>query len=194
MNWEDALRVVGSGFFSVLSAGALIMGLASWLGKVWAARILQSETHELQERLRDAQHKFDVSLKITERQLDLIKEAHSSVRSDKVQIYRGVIDLIAGLLAKLDAHEMKRLPLDDALKYFDSFNEQRIRLYGYMAMFAPQSVIDTQDDLMDYLLHISSGQMPYEWSVVRKKALTVINAIRKDVGIDQEPITYNGNL
>jgi hypothetical protein len=41
MTWDDALRVIGSSLFSVLSAGAIIMGLASWLGKIWAERILR---------------------------------------------------------------------------------------------------------------------------------------------------------
>lgn len=194
MTWEDALRVIGSSLFSVLSAGAIIMGLASWLGKVWAERVLRNESHDLQEKLRDAQHRLDVSLRVTERELDLIKEAQASVRNDKVAIYRGVVDLIATLLAKLDAHEMNRLPPDEAVKHFDSFNEQRIRLYGYMAMFAPQSVMDAQDQLIDYLLQVSHGVESYQWETVRKKALALINEVRRDVGIDKSPIAYNGCL
>lgn len=194
MTWEDALRVIGSSLFSVLSAGAIIMGLASWLGKVWAERVLRNESHDLQEKLRDAQHRLDVSLRVTERELDLIKEAHASVRNDKVAIYRGVVDLIATLLAKLDAHEMNRLPPDEAVKHFDSFNEQRIRLYGYMAMFAPQSVMDAQDQLIDYLLQVSHGVESYQWETVRKKALALINEVRRDVGIDKSPIANNGCL
>lgn len=170
------------------------MGLASWLGKVWAERILRNESHDLQEKLREAQHRLDVSLRVTERELDLIKEAHASVRNDKVAIYRGAVDLIAILLAKLDAHEMNRLPPDEAVKHFDSFNEHRIRLYGYMAMFAPQSVMDAQDELIDYLLQVSHGVKPYQWETVRMKALALINEVRRDIGIDKSPITYNGNL
>lgn len=194
MTWEDALRVIGSSLFSVLSAGAIIMGLASWLGKIWAERILRKESHDLQEKLNEAQHRLDISLRASERELDLIKEMYASVRNDKVAIYRGVVDLIAALLAKLDAHEMNRLPPDEAVKHFDSFNEQRIRLYGYMAMFAPQSVMDAQDDLIDYLLQVSHGVETYQWETVRLKALALINEVRRDVGIDKSSITYNGNL
>lgn len=194
MTWEDALRIIGSSLFSVLSAGAIIMGFASWLGKVWAERILRKESHDLQKILREAQHSLDVSLKVTERELDLIKEAQASVRNNKVEIYRGVVDLIATLLAKLDANEMNRLPSDEAVKHFDSFNEQRIRLYGYMAMFAPQSVLDAQDQLIDYLLLVSYGRESYQWEAVREKALCLINEVRRDVGIDKNPIAYNGKL
>lgn len=170
------------------------MGLASWLGKIWAERILRRESHDLQEKLNEVQHRLDISLRASERELDLIKEMHASVRHDKVAIYRGVVDLISALLAKLDAHEMNRLPPDEAVKHFDSFNEQRIRLYGYMAMFAPQSVMDAQDDLIDYLLRVSHGAETYQWETVRLKALALINEVRRDVGIDKSSITYNGNL
>jgi hypothetical protein len=191
MNWDEALRVVGAGIFSVASAGAIILALSTWLGKVWAERILRQESHKLQQQLQEAQHRYDLSIKLTEKQLDLAKEAHSSVRADKVQIYRGTIDLIAALLAKFDAQSMNRLPPDQAVQHFDHFNEQRMRLYGYMAMFAPQAVLDAQDDMMGLLLKIAHGHQAYEWALVREKALALINEVRKDVGIDQGPIHFN---
>ncbi|WP_350237968.1 hypothetical protein U1R68_11850 [Pectobacterium colocasium] len=194
MTWEETFRLIGTGLFSVFSAGAIIVGLSSWLGKIWAQRILQKENHELKMRLNTAQHKLNVSLKTIEKELDLMKDKYVSIRNDKVLIYRGVIDLIASLLAKLDAYSINRLSQDEAMKHFDEFNEQRIRLYGYMAMFAPQNVMDTQDELIDYLLQVAYGKRLYEWEEVRAMALALINEIRKDVGIDQAPIEYNGKL
>lgn len=192
MNWDEALRVVGASIFSVTSAGVIILGLSSWLGKVWAGRILRQETHQLQQQLRETQHRYDLSIKLTEKQLDLAKEAHSSVRADKIQIYRGTIDLIAALLAKFDAQSMDRLSPDQAIQHFDHFNEQRMRLYAYMAMFAPQAVLDAQDDMMGLLLRIAHGHQTYDWALVREKALALINEVRKDVGIDQGPIHFKG--
>lgn len=159
------------------------MGLSSWLGKIWAQRILQKENHEL-----------NVSLKTIEKELELMKDKYVSIRNDKVLIYRGIIDLIASLLAKLDAYSINRLSQDEAMKHFDVFNEQRIRLYGYMAMFAPQSVMDTQDELIDCLIQVAYGNKPYIWEEIRPLALDLINEIRKDIGIDQTPIGYNGKL
>lgn len=77
---------------------------------------------------------------------------------------------------------------------FDEFNEQRLKVYGYLAMLAPQSVMDAQDSLIDHLLKISHGTVVYEWSAVREKALALLNAVREDIGIGKEPITYNGEL
>lgn len=61
-------------------------------------------------------------------------------------------------------------------------------------MLAPQSVMDAQDNLVDHLLKISLGSLPYEWAEVREKALAMLNAIREDIGISKEPIGYNGEL
>ncbi|MBN3054990.1 MULTISPECIES: hypothetical protein [Pectobacterium] len=194
MTWEETFRLIGTGLFSVSSAGAIIVGLSSWLGKIWAQRILQKESHELKIQLNAAQHELNVSLKTIEKELDLMKEKYVSIRNDKVLIYRGIIDLIASLLAKLDAYYMNRLSQDEAMKHFDVFNEQRIRLYGYMAMFAPQNVMDTQDELIDHLLQVAYGKRSYEWEEIRTMALALINEIREDVGIDQTPIEYNGKL
>lgn len=42
MPWDDVLKIVGAALFSVVSAGAIVVGMASWLGKVWAERILRN--------------------------------------------------------------------------------------------------------------------------------------------------------
>lgn len=47
---------------------------------------------------------------------------------------------------------------------------------------------------MDYLLKISNKDAEYEWERVREMALAALNAIRADIGINDNPITYNGEL
>jgi hypothetical protein len=113
-------------------------------------------------------------------------------QNDKMVIYRAVIDSVARLLASLDSHESGRLVANEAGARFDEFNEQRMRVYGYLAMLAPQSVMDAQDELMDHLLEISHGEAAYEWTNVREKALGLLNAVRDDIGIDKSSISYNG--
>jgi len=61
-------------------------------------------------------------------------------------------------------------------------------------MLAPQAVMDVQDKLMDYLLQISNGSESYDWKKVRDLAIAMLNEIRRDIGIDKTPISYNGEL
>lgn len=62
MNWDDVFRVVGASLLSAASAGVVIFGLSSWLGKVWANRILERERLELQKELEAFRHKSDAAL------------------------------------------------------------------------------------------------------------------------------------
>ena len=137
MSMEDVFRLITAGIVSIGGGGLIVLAFSSWLGKVWASRILANETHQL-----------STQLEATKRELDVIKETTLRFKNDKIITYRIVIDAIARILATLDAFEGGRLNADDTAARFDEFNEQRIRVYGYLAMLAPQSVMDAQDNRM----------------------------------------------
>lgn len=77
---------------------------------------------------------------------------------------------------------------------FDRFNRSRMRAYGYMAMLAPQAVMDAFDALIDRCILIAHGSAKYEWSEVQALAINLLNEVRKDVGLDKSPIVYKGDL
>jgi hypothetical protein len=183
MEWESVFKFVTASIASVGIGGAVVFALSSWLGKVWAKRILAVETHNLESVLEK-----------TKRELDIIKETTLRFQNDKILTYRAIVDVVARILSSFDSHQMGRLQAHEAGSRFDEFNEQRIRVYGYLAMLAPQSVMDAQDQLMDYLLKIATGEDEYEWEKVRGLALNLLNEVRKDVGIDKSPIEYRGEL
>lgn len=183
MEWDVVFKFVTASIASTGAAGAIIFALSSWLGKVWANRILESERHRLGEELEE-----------TKRELDVIKETTLRFQNDKILTYRAVVDVVSRILSSFDAHQSGRLPPEEAGQRFDEFNEQRIRVYGYLAMLAPQAVMDVQDQLMDYLIQISNGSESYDWKKVRDLAIAMLNEIRRDIGIDKTPISYNGEL
>lgn len=183
MDWDSVFKVSAGFLASVGSASAIIFGLSSWLGKVWAHRILEQE-----------KNKMAIGLESTKREFDLAKDKLLSNHSDKITIYRMVIDTVAETLAAFDAHQSRQLSPTEAKEVLEKFNKDRIRLYGYLGMLAPQSVMDAQDELIDLLLLITYGNANYEWKVVRELALKLINEVRKDIGIDKSEISYNGEL
>ncbi|MNG08389.1 hypothetical protein D3C84_917440 [compost metagenome] len=135
-----------------------------------------------------------MELEATKRDLDVIKENALRFQNDKLIAYREVIDMVAKILAAFDSRSNGNLESAAAVARYDEFNEQRIRVYGYLAMVAPQTVMDAQDSLVDYLLMIAHGNAVYEWRIVREKALLMINTVREDIGIGKDPIMYNGVL
>ena len=113
---------------------------------------------------------------------------------EKIAIYRSVVDLAAEILGDFDRAYLDGQSSPDAKDRYDKFNRGRMKAYGYMAMFAPQAVMDAFDAVVDHLMLISNGSEPYEWPKVRLLAIGMINAIRRDVGLDKSPIEYRGRL
>lgn len=111
---------------------------------------------------------------------------------DKLAAYRAVADVVAPLLADVNAFLLKR---DDArlAAAAQRFEEGRLRLYGYLAFIAPQAVMDAHDALTDYIVSaLYDAGVAYDWERVRTLALTLINEARKDIGIDSSTIEYRG--
>ncbi|MUJ30184.1 hypothetical protein GNP73_19700 [Aliivibrio fischeri] len=184
MDWESVFKIIVASITSVGSAGLIFFGLSSWLGKVWANRILETE--------KGLQAKSLESMKY---ELNILQEKLLNSHNDKVAIYRMGIDTVADLLASFDFnYDGNNLSAEDTKIALKAFNQQRLKLYGYLAMLAPQEVMDAQDNLVDKLFIIAHGNAPYDWKAIRVLVLELINAMRNDVGIDTNSISYNGKL
>lgn len=169
MQWFE---LSGAILFSIGTAGAILFALSSWLGKVWANRILEQERNEL----------------------SILKDTLLKEHNEKIIGYKAIVDIVSRILADLDKWTLGDLPPDKSKEAFHSFNEQRLRVYGYLGMVAPQAVMDAYDTLMDQILLVASGNSKYDWNQIRMSALALINEIRKDIAIDKNPISYNGKL
>jgi hypothetical protein len=114
-------------------------------------------------------------------------------KDEKLRIYRATTDIVVTLLADLDElHSGQGAITTFLTKSVKEFNRERMRVYAYMAMHAPQSVMDANDELSDHLIDVLQGEVPYEWPQVRARAINLLNRIRVDVGIDKNPIEYRG--
>jgi hypothetical protein len=51
MSWDEVFKLTSAIFASVGGAAAIIFGLSSWLGKVWANRILEADKVRYQSEL-----------------------------------------------------------------------------------------------------------------------------------------------
>ena len=192
MNWSDALQIGTTVVGSLGGGGLIVFGLSSWLGKVWANRLMDKERQgyavELEELKNSLRRSTDTAVKTLEAQLDLGKREHL----DRVTIYRGAMDLLAEIIAKVELITLEKresLGSDELL----SFEIQRLRIYAYLAMHAPQSVIDAHDALVQLTLDIAWGIKSSTWQEIRELSLHFLNEVRRDIGIDKEPMTYHGN-
>lgn len=188
------LAIAATVLASIGVAGAIVLGLANWLGKVWASRLMEADraqhAKEFEELRAELTKTTESELASLKHELEIYKEKHLQGYVDKLAIYRSSSDVIVEMLAVFDEAlpEGKPLSVEDRVK----FNRSRMQVYGYLAMLAPQSVMDAFDNLVGLLLGIIEGSSQYEWPLVREKVLIVINEVRKDIGIDSSPIEYRG--
>ncbi|WP_367852231.1 hypothetical protein, partial [Vibrio parahaemolyticus] len=147
---------------------------------------------KLVEELRSSLRKEnDEYLANITNQIEIYKQTHLREHSDKLAIYRAAIDLVSSMLAKIEMVYLKnkeKLTPEEC----EQFEIERLRIYGYLAMLAPQDVMDANDHLTDLLLALIYDGESTSWLEVRSRALVLTNAMRKDIGLDKSDVNYNG--
>ena len=78
MSTEMIFEVAGAILLSLGTGGAIVLALSSWLGKVWAERLMAKETakhnHELEQLRSSLQIQADQSAQSYKQKIDLYKE------------------------------------------------------------------------------------------------------------------------
>jgi hypothetical protein len=198
MTVREAFEIAFAVLIALGGGGAIVFALSAWLGKVWADRLMIQERAKHDKELTvlsaELRHISEQEITNIKNELDIFKEKHLRGYADKIGIYRLTVDIIAEMLGDLDYMQNTKQPPPDAFQRYDKFNRNRLRAYGYLAMLAPQHVMNAFDAMFDHLIIVAKGHEPYEWTKVRKLSIAFINEVRKDVGIDKSPVEYKGNL
>lgn len=196
MSIVEIVSIGASVILSFGGAGAIILALSAWLGKVWANRIMEQDRAKYAEDIETLKSQLERSnnkeIEEIKNDLSIFKEHHLKGLHDKIAMYRMVIELVSEVLGDFDYATETKTKISS--ERFDKVNRQRIKVYGYLAMMAPQSLMDAQDKLMDHLLLVAHGKKSYEWPEVRDFAHGLLNEMRKDLKFDNSPIKYNGVL
>lgn len=177
-------------------ATLIIFLLSSYIGKIWATRLMEKDklehALELEKLSSELKRKSDEQLASVTHELEILKSAHIQEHTDKLTIYRTAIEMVSTLLAKLELIVLGKRPALNPSE-LELFENERLRIYGYLGMLAPQEVMDANDNLMDLLLSVMHDKRQTDWLTVRGRALDLINAMRRDIGLDKTSIQYNGN-
>jgi len=191
----DILELSGAILVSLGGASAILFGFSNWLGRYWADKLLAAERakhdgeiESLKSRLRI---ETEAQLANLNQWLSIQKETHLRHHTDKLVIYRSVVDIVGGFLHELEQVALGRKPTIPQ-EILDRFLMQRLQAYGYLAMLAPQTVMDRFDELMDLLLDILYDGKKPTWVEIRNLAIAFLNAVRTDLGLDGGLIEYRG--
>ncbi|MEM7680036.1 MAG: hypothetical protein AAF182_03430 [Pseudomonadota bacterium] len=189
--WEIVFAIIGA--FG--GAGAIILALSSWFGKVWANRIMQSDKakhdSELEKLRANLLRENNKDIEHIRNELDIFKQQHLTGFHDKTKIYRMVVDLVAEVLSNYDLAFHANVEM--TLEQRDATNRTRMRVYGYLAIVAPEEVLDAYSDLSDFLMDVAGGKEQYHWPTVRKHILPLLSKMRQNLGFEKDEITYKGH-
>jgi hypothetical protein len=190
------LNVATAILASLGTSGVIIWGLSNYLGRIWANRLFAKERNKYDREIESLRNELrrdseEYLSKLTS-EIEIYKQTHLREHSDKLMIYRATIDLVATMLAKIEMvylkNKEKLSPEEQEL-----FETERLRIYGYLAMLAPQNIMDANDKLMDLLLALIYDDKPTSWEDIRYHALLLTNAMRNDIGLDKKSVEYNGS-
>ncbi|EMW7169243.1 hypothetical protein AAFM81_000022 [Vibrio fluvialis] len=192
---DEYLKIGATIIAALGGSGAIILGLANYLGKIWANRLMVKEKAEHDrelEKLRTWLHQeSQQNLAKLNSEIEVYKQTQLREHNDKLLIYRATIDLVATMLAKVEMIVLRNKQQLTAQER-EQFEAERLKIYGYLAMIAPQEVMDANDVFIDQLLAVVFDGKYVSWEVIRSKALNLTNAMRKDIGIDKSEVSYNG--
>lgn len=175
MEFGDILQISAT-IIASLGGGALIVfSMSSWLGKVWANRLMQNERASHEKNLAELQSSLQ---KEAEHNNHLLKQ--------KIELYKEVAEPVIKLITNAQHHGSLQ---PDDLKIFDS---NRLSTTALLAMFAPQEVFNKYNDMIDYIYDSVEGKETWSFSSFRDKALIFLSEVRRDVGLYQDEITYSG--
>jgi hypothetical protein len=123
MSWYDILKIIIAIFGSIGGAGAIILGLSGWLGKVWADRFLEQEKAKYQKEIEQYKNQLEElktnSLRYSGKQFDLYN-----------QLWKSLCDLedIADMLwEKAQTHNLEQF-LSNLIKVKKEIKESRLFL------------------------------------------------------------------
>ncbi|WP_243976819.1 hypothetical protein [Vibrio natriegens] len=192
---DEYLKIGATIIATFGGSGAIILGLANYLGKFWADRLMVKEKaqhdRELEKLRIELQQESQQHLAKINSEIEVYKQTQLREHNDKLLIYRATIDLVSTILAKVEMivlDKKQKLTEEEA----EQFETGRLKIYGYLAMIAPQEVMDANDAFIDQLLSVVFDGESVSWEVIRSKALNLTNAMRKDIGIDKSEVSYNG--
>jgi hypothetical protein len=170
----DAFEIAQAVLLSIGGGSLIIFALSSFLEKVWAKRILQSE-----------KQKHDKELSKYKAQLDSLLHKDSLNYQQKLDLYKVVSNPLIELVALISKNGL-------TADHVQEFDRQRLHITAQLALFAPQSVFNAFSDMIDYIYNSLENE-DYSFIVFRDKALAYLSEMLRDIVIYSDDVSYNGD-
>lgn len=184
---KEVFEMISAVLLSISGGGAIVLMLSSWLGKLWAERLMRSESAKHEERLRELEAKLKQQVSDFEMRLKSELDLRSDVIRQKIEVYRRITAPILDLV--VDAHHSEALTRESLL----AFERSRLDSTAQLAMLAPIEVFNEYNGLVDYLWDVTEAKEPWDFRDFRDKGLVFLSLVRRDIGLHTDSVSYSGN-
>lgn len=167
--FEELVKISVTVLLSLGGSGAIIIGLASWLGNIWAKTILQNEKNEHDKALEKL--RADLKQKVEE-ELEQLKATHQSE-----------MDL---LLRKREVYQK----LADSMRVFLSTTEQSndkekknfLQAYALSYLWASDELINILGSFLDIMIDNTAHPDPNNQYEMKGLYVKCLLEMRRDSG------------
>lgn len=87
MTFKDAISIIGTTFLAVGGAGGIILGISSWLGKLWAIRIQEKDRQKYQKELEELKANYINDLEEKKAELEKNKILFNRYTENQFALY-----------------------------------------------------------------------------------------------------------
>ena len=183
MNWSDIFQIISSVIISVGGAGAIIWGLSSYFGNIWANRHLESIRKEYQKEIESYRSELDIlretSLRYSGQQFELYKKFWESIyklKSIADELWEIVTESNLKKFSKqlkitIDEVEKSSLFIEDShykelKELLDAFNEYRIGKDKLITIYRRRNNIN-HDEITSWVERNGQYKIRYEKIIFR---------------------------
>ena len=197
MTTEEIWKTTAAILTALGGGGAIVAAFSGWLGKLWAEKLMAKEKAKYEAELAELKSQLERSnqdnLARLQTELGIFKDTYLKLHNDKIGTYGFVCGVVSDFLADMNMIQVGQKPDEN---FYDRFNRGRLKAHGHLAMLAPQEVMDAYDALIDEIFFILERNPPNkvqeDWKEIRRLVYILLNAIRKDIGIDKSEVAYRG--
>jgi hypothetical protein len=148
---SEVFEIAGAILVSVGGATAILFGFSSWLGKVWATRILDRERSKYSEQLEAIKHRLELQLHSGKQVFDAEFAIYREVWAAASQLCAVTIGIRSGLAPSTlteEEHKERYRQLQDALRTFELFVDSNKPFFApeiYEALSRLQSLASAEN-------------------------------------------------
>ena len=94
---DNILKIIGAIVLSVGGIGTIIIGLSSWIAKIWANKFYEKERRKQEEYLKEIQNKFDTKLAELNSQLERNNVQFEILNRERVEVVKSLYTKLVDL-------------------------------------------------------------------------------------------------